>query len=88
MTRILGGDAGGFEAKLDEMVKQDHLTPKQRENLAIVIDAGSASTHRGFRPPRQLVEEMVIVMENVVREHYVTGPMLKTAKIQIPPRPR
>jgi predicted Fe-S protein YdhL (DUF1289 family) len=88
MNRILGRDAGSFESKLEQMVERDHLTERQRENLAIVIDAGSASTHRSFRPPRELVEEMVTVMESVVREHYITGPMLNTAKTIIPPRPR
>ena len=87
MTLILGGDFGIFEQKLDQMVEKQHLTQNQRENIAIVIDAGSASSHRGFKPPRALIEEMVVVMENMVREHYITGPMLKTAKQKIPPRP-
>lgn len=87
MTLILGGDVGSFEQKLDAMVTADHLSPNQRENIGVVIDAGSASSHRGFRPARQLVEEMVVVMENIVREHYITGPMMQTARTMIPPRP-
>lgn len=87
MTLILGGDIGEFGQKLKAMVEKNHLTEKQAENISIVIDAGSASTHRGFKPPHDLVEEMVVVMENIVREHYITGPMLKTAKKMIPPRP-
>ena len=87
MTLILGGDIGEFGQKLKAMVGKNHLTEKQAENISIVIDAGSASTHRGFKPPHDLVEEMVVVMENIVREHYITGPMLKTAKKMIPPRP-
>ena len=87
MIRILGGDVGSFEAKLDRMVEQRHLTQKQRQNLSIVIDAGSASTHRGFKPPRVLLDEMLTVMESIIRDHYVTGPMLETAKAMIPPRP-
>jgi hypothetical protein len=87
MTKILGADMGSFSAKLDEMVRRNHITSKQRENLATVIDAGSASTHRGFRPPRQLLDEMLAVMESIIRDHYITGPMLTTAKTLIPPRP-
>lgn len=88
MRLILGSDEGGFEQKLNKMVENGHLTKRQGENLSIVIDAGSASTHRGYRPPRELVEEMVVVMENIVRDYYITGPMLKTAKTKIPPRPQ
>lgn len=87
MTLILEGDTGGFEQKLEKMVESGHLTEKQRANLDVVIDAGSASTHRGFRPPRALLEEMVIVMDGIVREHFITGPMLKTARLNIPPKP-
>jgi hypothetical protein len=87
MIKILEGDVGNFDAKLDHMVKRGHLTQKQRENLGIIIDAGSASTHRSFKPPRQLLDEMVTVMEGIVREHYITSPMLATAKTIIPPRP-
>ena len=87
MDKILGADMGSFEAKLDEMVKRGHITTTQREHLEIVIDAGSASTHRGYRPPQQLLDEMLAVMESIIRNHYITGPMLATAKNQIPPRP-
>ena len=87
MTLILEGDVGSFEGKLDAMVDAGHLSQKQRNNLGVVIDAGSASSHRGFKPPHELVEEMVVVMENIVREHYFTGPMMETARALIPPRP-
>ena len=88
MTLTLGGDIGSFEEKLSKMVEGGYLAEKRAENIAIVIDAGSASTHRGFKPPLELVEEMVILMENLVREHYITGPMLQTARMKIPSRPR
>ena len=87
MSLALGGDVGSFKQKLAVMIKEDHFTAKQADNLEIVIDAGSASTHRGFKPPRELLKEMVIVMESLVREHYITGPMLQTARAKIPPRP-
>jgi hypothetical protein len=87
MIRILGGDVGGFEASLDALVAKQHLTSKQKDNLAIVIDAGSASAHRGYKPTQDLLEQMLAVMERLIHEHYITGPMLETAKTQIPPRP-
>jgi Domain of unknown function (DUF4145) len=87
MTKILGADVGSFSAKLDEMVKQNHITSRQRDNLHIVIEAGSASTHRSFKPPQALLDEMLAVTESIIRDHYITGPMLMTAKKMIPPRP-
>jgi Domain of unknown function (DUF4145) len=87
MDKILGADMGSFSAKLNEMVKRGHLTSTQKDNLEIVIDAGSASAHRGFKPSQDLLDEMLAVMESIIRNHYITGPMLKTAKTLIPPRP-
>ena len=87
MTLILNGDTGTFKNKLNKMVSENKFTQTQAENIEIVIDAGSASSHRAFKPSQELLEEMVIVMENLVREHYITGPMLQTARHKIPPRP-
>ncbi len=87
MTLILKGDVGSFREKLNAMVTAGNLTQKQCDNIDIVIDAGSASSHRAFRPPVDLLKEMVVVMENIVREHYITGPMLQTMKTVIPPKP-
>lgn len=80
-------DVGSFEDKLKEMVKQEYISSRQKDILAIVIDSGSATAHRGFRPPPDLLKEMISVMEAIIREHYITGPMLKTLKNRIPPRP-
>jgi hypothetical protein len=87
MLRMLGHDQGGFEEKLKEMVEVGHLTKAQQENLTIVIDAGSASTHRGYKPARQLLDGMLTITEHLIHDHYIAAPMLKTAKAHIPPRP-
>ncbi|HET7883883.1 MAG TPA: DUF4145 domain-containing protein [Acetobacteraceae bacterium] len=76
-----------FEQKLDQMVDTGHLSTRQKEMLKTVIDAGSAAAHRGFKPPRDLLEEMLSVMEGVIREHYITRPMLEALRTHIPPRP-
>lgn len=86
MTYLVN-DIGGFEKKLDEMVKQEHISRKQKDMLLVVIDAGSATAHRGFKPPRDLLMQMIDVMGIIIRQHYITGPMLQTLKTHIPPRP-
>jgi len=86
MLKIIG-DKGGFEQKLDEMVKQKHLSERQKDSLSIVIDCGSAAAHRGFKPARDLLQQMVAMMEAIIRDHYITGPMLQTLQNTIPPKP-
>ncbi len=86
MTRVLG-DIGGFEQKLDKMVEEKYISEKQKEMLTVVIDAASAAAHRGYRPPFELLRQMVSVMEYMINQYYIAGPMLAALKIQIPPRP-
>jgi len=86
MTYIVG-DLGSFERKLDAMVAQGHLSKDRKEMLSTVIEAGSAAAHRGFKPPRDLLEHMVTAMEDVIGGHYITGPMLQQLRQHIPPRP-
>tara|TARA_R110001606_G_scaffold164820_2_gene309211 strand:+ start:363 stop:953 length:591 start_codon:yes stop_codon:yes gene_type:complete len=87
MNQMLEGDAGNFEDKLKTMVKCNFLTTNQSENLKVVLDAGSATSHRAYKPPRELLEVMVGVVEGLIRDYYISGPMLKTARKLIPPRP-
>lgn len=82
------GVANGFRDSLDKMVDQGFLSKSQRQSLDTVIGAGSAAAHRGFMPSRELLIEMVAILEGLVRELYVTGPMMKTLQTRIPPKPR
>jgi hypothetical protein len=86
MIQIVG-DTGSFEQKLKLMQEKGHLSDHQRDMLSTVIDAGSAAAHRGFKPPRDLLQEMLVVMESVIRDHYITRPMLAAMKRFIPPKP-
>jgi hypothetical protein len=81
------GDVGTFEQKLAKMVADGHLSARQRNMLETVIDAGSSATHRGFRPPRSLLLEMMVVMEGVIRDHFITSETLQQLKRLIPPKP-
>ncbi len=86
MTYLVG-DIGGFEQKIDDMVKKKHISENQKETIMIVIDASSATQHRGFRPVRDLLEHMIAVLETIIHQLYLLNPMLQTLKTQIPPRP-
>lgn len=87
MVKVLGGDRGGFSTKLKDMISQGHFTKNQGEAIDVIIDAGSASSHRAFKPPVELLRVMVTALEGVIHHHYFASPMLRTAKTTIPPRP-
>lgn len=81
------GDQGTFEQKLDRLVADGLIGTRQRETLAVVVDAGSAAGHRGFRPANELIDAMLDTIETILHQLYIVGPMLQTMKTAIPPRP-
>jgi hypothetical protein len=86
MIQIVG-DVGGFDQKLKRMRELGQLSDRHVDMLTTVIDAGSAAAHRGFNPPSELLQEMVTVIEVIIRDHFITGPMLDHLKRFVPPRP-
>ena len=86
MTRLVG-DIGGFEQKLDALVEQKIIAEGQRALFDTVIEGASAAAHRGYKPPWDLLENMLTLMEFIVNQTYISGPMLEAARTHIPPRP-
>jgi hypothetical protein len=81
------GDSGGFEEKLKRLLDKGLISEKQLDTLATVVDAGSAAGHRGFKPAVELIDGMLDVIESLLQQHYIVGPMVATLKTTIPPRP-
>jgi hypothetical protein len=89
------GDVGTFRDKLAAMEKKGLLDSDERQIMSAVIDAGSASAHRGFSPDKETVIAMLDIAEELLAKIEV-GPKRKarlarkakaiTAKV--PPRPR
>lgn len=87
VTTRLVGDIGGFEQKLDALVDEKIISEVQRALFDTVIDGASAAAHRGYKPPWDLLENMLTLMEFIVNQTYISGPMLEAARKHIPPRP-
>lgn len=87
MVYILKGDYGSFKDKMTQMVKEGHISARQQDMLETVIDAGSASAHRGYNPNIELLSQMLALLETIIRDLYITSPMLQSLKSHIPPKP-
>lgn len=60
------GDVGGFKAKVTELMDRGTIDEDEKEMLLAVIDAGSASAHRNFRPSDDLLKSMMDILEEVL----------------------
>jgi hypothetical protein len=82
-----------FARKLDDLVINGHIGAVDRSRLETLIDAGSASAHRGWRPNFGDLDTMMDVLEHFIEHAFVTPERKKEldAKVtemkgQVPPR--
>jgi len=59
------GDVGGFAAKVEKLVERGIITADDKELLMAVVDAGSASAHRGYTPSGKAITHMMEITEHI-----------------------
>lgn len=59
------GDIGRFDAKVERLVENAIITTDDKELLLAVVDAGSASAHRGFSPKVNDLKHMMEITEHI-----------------------
>jgi hypothetical protein len=79
------GDIGNFQAKLSRMLDNKHINQKQFELLNTVIEAGNAAGHRGFKPEKEMLTSLLMVVEDIMSLEYKTLKFDEYKK-SIPPR--
>lgn len=80
------GDQGTFAQKLNSLESKGFISSKNKEILAIVLDAGSAATHRGFAPKLEQVSVVLDIVENLLQAVYLFQKDVEAIKKAIPPR--
>jgi hypothetical protein len=82
-----------FEKKLDALVTSGRIGKLDKARLEMVVDAGSASAHRGWQPLPEDLETMMDVLEHFIYESFVAPARkekldAKAAKVKktVPPR--
>lgn len=79
------GDVGTFQSKLKKMLEEKHLNKKQYELLATIIEGGNAAGHRGFRPKKEMLDNFLQIVEEIISLDYKTDDFEKYNEI-IPKR--
>lgn len=82
------GDQGTFAKNLDRFIGDGHLLPKQKELLEPVIEAGSATIHRSFKPSREQLGVILDLTETALATAYYHPARAAALKAQIPARKR
>ncbi|AWB33964.1 DUF4145 domain-containing protein [Orrella marina] len=60
------GDIGGFEKKLNALLESKIVSSDQHALLKVVVDAGSASAHRGYKPSNKHLKSCLQIIEHLI----------------------
>jgi hypothetical protein len=71
-AELLGIDPEqSFKSKLNELVTGGHIGKVDQSRLDILVEAGNASAHRGWRPKAEDLNVMMDVLEHFVHDTFV-----------------
>lgn len=65
------GDIGGFDKKLSELEKKGFISKPDRKYLGVVVDAGSAASHRGGKVTIDQIQHMMDAIEHLLQTNFV-----------------
>lgn len=80
------GDVGSFKQKLQTLVDKGYLGSLQKETLDVALEAGHAAAHRGYKPPSEVLNHVMDVVESLLQT-YALEKVSDLVKKKIPPRP-
>lgn len=82
------GDNKTFGENLKRFEEAGHVSSRQREQLATILDVGSAAIHRGYKPSEDDLTTMIELTEVLIQSIYLHQGKVKDLKGKIPPRKR
>lgn len=65
------GDAGTFKQKLEKLVSEKIISASKVKVLEAAIEAGNASAHRGYRPDKETLFQILDIVDNLMQSEIV-----------------
>lgn len=86
VMNIRVSDIGGFDQKMDQMVKVGDLSSVQRAVLEPTVELGHAAIHRGHKPDRAQLVAALGVVEGLLELFFVQEKVVATLTKNVKPR--
>lgn len=80
------GPNGGFQERMNHLVSDGHISPKNRLVLGAVLEAGHAAAHRGYEPSEVDLGRVLDIVGNVLQSLYVLDEHAEELGKTTPPR--
>src|SRR5262249_19713227 len=78
--------AATFQKKLSQLQDLGKIGETERTSLTVLVDAGSAAAHRGWRPTSEQLDRLVSIIESFLLRNFVLNRAGEVLKSSIPPR--
>ena len=86
-SQLLGVDpAARFDEKLDSLHAGGKIGVHEKKILKVLVDAGSAAAHRGWRPTVDEISTMVEVVETFLHRSFILGDGIAKLGASVPAR--
>ena len=87
-SELLGVDPEDtFNEKLRGLKDGGKISDDEEEILKVLVDAGNAAAHRGWRPEAGELATMIDVVESFLYRSFVVGGGIRKLKASVPARP-
>lgn len=88
-SELLGiNPAVTFQEKLDSLGGNGKISIDEESTLEVLVDAGSAAAHRGWRPKPDELNTMIDVVESFLHRSFVVGDAVAKLKASVPTKPQ
>jgi hypothetical protein len=70
----------GFDLKINELLRNHHITGRERDYLQILVLAGNAAAHTGWQAEKEQIQTLMDILEGLIHRAIILP--TKVAKIQ------
>lgn len=67
------GDRGRFADNIQAFFDDGHISASHRQTFETILEAGHATTHRGFKPTEDEIRTLLATVEMVIKQMYVSA---------------
>lgn len=86
-SEILGIDANErFENKLRDLAQKNHISLHEKTALEVLVEAGSAAAHRGWRPNANQIDQLMLILESFLHRCFITSDAAAKLAASVPKR--
>ena len=75
-----------FKEKLSTLETQGQIGKSENDDLAVLIDAGSAAAHRAWCPTIDQLKTMIAIIESFLHRSLIVSNAAKRLKTKVPPK--